>query len=96
METTKVKSFGKGSKDKRTERTWYGPNYKEIAPNPLREIPSDLVDSLIFRFFQCPLPDKARKSFIEYATSKKGVIFTDKEMAELCHLMLSTPSYQLC
>ena len=33
---------------------------------------------------------------MEYATSKKGVIFTDKEMAELCHLMLSTPSYQLC
>ena len=96
MDTTKVKSFGKDSKDKRMGRAWYGPNYKEIAPHPLREIPSDLVDSLIFRFFQCPLPDKARKSFIEYATSEKGVIFTDKEIAQLCHLMLSTPSYQLC
>ena len=69
---------------------------RKIAPRPLRENPAELVDSLIFRFFQGTLPDKARGSFIEYATSKKGVIFTDKETAELCHLMLSTPYYQLC
>jgi hypothetical protein len=37
-----------------------------------------------------------RGSFIEYAIAKKGVIFTNKETAELCHLMLSTPYYQLC
>jgi hypothetical protein len=76
-------------------RGWNGPDYEKIAPRLLRENPTDLVDSLVFRFFQCPLPDKARKSFIEYATNKKGAIFTDKETAELCHLMLSTPYYQL-
>ncbi len=75
---------------------WKGPDYEKIAPRPLREKPADLVDSLIFRFFQNPLPEKARSSFIDYATSKKGVIFTNKEVGELCHLMLSTPYYQLC
>lgn len=79
----------------RMGRNWSGPDYDEIAPRALRENPSDLVDSLIFRFFQSPLPDKARGSFIEYATSKKGAVFTNKETAELCHLILSTPYYQL-
>ena len=77
-------------------RRWIGPNYGKIAPRPLRENPEKLVDALVFRFFQGPVPDMARSSFIEYATAKKGVIFTDKETAELCHLMLSTPYYQLC
>lgn len=76
-------------------RGWLGPDYEKIAPRPLRENPADLVDSLIFRFFQNPLPDKARKSFVEYAITQKGAIFTNKETAELCHLMLSTPYYQL-
>ena len=58
--------------------------------------PTGSVDALVFRFFQGPVPDMARSSFIEYATAKKGVIFTDKETAELCHLILSTPYYQLC
>jgi uncharacterized protein (DUF1800 family) len=77
-------------------RRWTGPDYDKIAPRDMREKPADLVDSLIFRFFQGPIPDKARGSFIEYAAAKKGVVFTNKEIAELCHLMLSTPYYQLC
>jgi uncharacterized protein (DUF1800 family) len=81
-----VKNMGRG---------WEGPDYENIAPRALRENPADLVDSLIFRFFQSPLPEKARSSFIEYAVSKKGAIFTNTETAELCHLMLSTPYYQL-
>jgi uncharacterized protein (DUF1800 family) len=80
----------------RTRSAWKGPDYGKVAPRPLRENPEELVDSLILRFFQGKLPDKARGAFIEYATAKKGVIFTDKETAELCHLMLSTPYYQLC
>ena len=77
-------------------RNWQGPDYEQIAPRDLRETPEQLVDSLIFRFFQGPIPDKARGSFIEYANAKKGAVFTNKETAELCHLMLSTPYYQLC
>lgn len=77
-------------------RNWQGPEYEKIAPRSLRDNPTELVDSLIYRFFQSPLPDKARGPLIEYATSKKGEVFTNKETAELCHLMLSTPYYQLC
>ena len=95
MANEKVKMLGMGAGPKRMSRGWRGPDYDKIAPRPLREIPADLVDSLIFRFFQGPLPDKARKPFIKYAEAKKGVVFTNKETAELCHLILSTPYYQL-
>ncbi len=90
-----MKKANAGPVSPRMGRSWGGPDYEKIAPRALRENPADLVDSLIFRFFQGPLPDKARGSFIEYATSKKGAVFTNKETAELCHLILSTPYYQL-
>ncbi|MES2922942.1 MAG: DUF1800 domain-containing protein [Verrucomicrobiota bacterium] len=95
MANEKVKTPGMAPGPKLMGRGWQGPDYEKIAPRALREVPADLVDSLIFRFFQGPLPDKARKPFIEYAETKKGVVFTNKETAELCHLMLSTPYYQL-
>lgn len=91
----KMKTPGMAPAPKRMGRGWEGPDYEKIAPRPLRENPADLVDSLVFRFFQGPLPDKARRSFIEFATTQKGAIFTNSETAELCHLMLSTPYYQL-
>jgi uncharacterized protein (DUF1800 family) len=77
------------------ERTWAGPDFDKIAPRELREDPEKLVDALVFRFFQAPLGKKERGTFVEYAVSKKGAIFTNKEAGELCHLMLSTPHYQL-
>ncbi|MGD7652687.1 MAG: DUF1800 domain-containing protein [Verrucomicrobiales bacterium] len=77
-------------------KNWQGPDYGRIAPERLRGNPVALVDSLVFRFFQGPVADKARKSFIEYAKSKQDAEFTDKEVGELCHLMMSTPYYQLC
>ncbi|WP_193213491.1 DUF1800 domain-containing protein [Luteolibacter marinus] len=79
----------------RATRTWQGPDYEKIAPRPLREDPESLVDALVFRFFQAPLGARERGTFVEYARSKKGAIFTNQETAELCHLMLSTPQYQL-
>ena len=97
--STMAKEKGKkprmAADSKNRDHNWTGPNYELIAPRSLRENPSELVDLLIFRFFQAPLPNKARESFLEYAISKKGAIFTNKEVAELCHLMLSTPYYQL-
>ncbi len=95
MTNGKMKTPSMVQGPKRMGRGWQGPDYDKITPRSLREVPTDLVDSLIFRFFQGPLPDKARKPFIEYAETKKGVIFTNKETAELCHLILSTPYYQL-
>jgi hypothetical protein len=96
MHMERMKTPGMAPAPKRDGRGWKGPDYGKITPRPLRENPAELVDALVFRFFQGPVPEKARGSFIEYAGSKKGVIFTDKETAELCHLMLSTPYYQLC
>jgi uncharacterized protein (DUF1800 family) len=72
-----------------------GPDFAKIAPESGRNETEKLVDELIARFFCVPIPAKARDSFIAYAASKKGVSFTDKELGELCHLMLSTPYYQL-
>jgi len=96
MTDERVKMKGMAPGPKRMGLGWNGPDYEKIAPRPLRKNPAEFVDALVFRFFQGPLPDKARGSFIEYATAKQGVVFTDTEVAELCHLMLSTPYYQLC
>lgn len=90
------KPRGMGGAFKNRGRGWDGPDYDKIAPPALRGKPEELVDALIFRFFQGPVPDKARGLFIEYANTKKDESFTGKEIAELCHLMLSTPYYQLC
>jgi uncharacterized protein (DUF1800 family) len=96
MTDEKTKIPGMGGGPKMMGRGWNGPDYEKIASRELRSKPDDLVDSLVFRFFQAPLPAKARHSFIEYANAKSGVIFTNKEVGELCHLILSTPYYQLC
>jgi hypothetical protein len=96
---------GKGDKGKKLNRIsgkrknaggGAGPDFAAIAPESGRNETDELVDDLIARFFCVPVPGKARDSFISYADSKKGVSFTDKELGELCHLMLSTPYYQLC
>ncbi|MEY3394923.1 MAG: hypothetical protein RL346_1159 [Verrucomicrobiota bacterium] len=71
------------------------PDFANIAPESKRNETKELVDHLIARFFSIAIPEKARESFVQYADSKKGVSFTDKELGELCHLMLSTPYYQL-
>jgi uncharacterized protein (DUF1800 family) len=77
-------------------RRWEGPDYEVIAPRGLRGSSEKLVDDLLFRFFQGPVPANARGNFIGYADAKRGAVFTNKEVGELCHLMLSTPYYQLC
>lgn len=72
------------------------PDFAKIASEVDRADTKGLVDGLIERFFNAPIPEKARKSFITYADSMQGGNFTDEELGELCHLMLSTPYYQLC
>jgi uncharacterized protein (DUF1800 family) len=72
------------------------PDFGKLAAESDRNDTEKLVDGLIDRFFSVTIPNKARDSFVAYADSKKGVSFTDKELGELCHLMLSTPYYQLC
>ena len=40
-------------------------------------------------------PERARGSFLDYAKSRKSALHDDEAVAGLCHLMLSTPYYQL-
>lgn len=80
---------------KRSMDQWEGPDYEVIAPRELRKDPVELVDSLIERLFQADPGPKQRAAFVEYAVAKKGAVFTNHEVAELCHLMMSTPHYQL-
>jgi len=68
---------------------------EKLAPSSLRQDVSELVKHLSFRFFQAPLREKERLAFESYGKAKKGVRFTDAEVAELIHLMMSTPIYQL-
>jgi uncharacterized protein (DUF1800 family) len=77
-------------------RFWKGPDYDKVVPRELRNRHADLIDTLGFRFFQAPLPEAHRKRFLAFAEEKAGVVFTNHEIAELIHLMLSTPDYQLC
>ena len=96
-----MKSRGGGAMKRMTERResrsgGVVPDFGRIAPESGRNDTERLVEGLIARFFCVPIPAKARDSFIAYADSKKGVSFTDKELGELCHLMLSTPYYQIC
>jgi uncharacterized protein (DUF1800 family) len=76
-------------------RFWSGPDYDKIVPRALRKRPEEMVDAMIFRFFQTTLPAKHRDRFVAFAKEKEGVVFTNHEVAELAHLMLSTPDYQL-
>ena len=64
-------------------------------PRAKRENIEVMVDSLIQRLFQRNLSGNVREQFIAYAAEKKGVVFTNQEVAELLHLMMSTPHYQL-
>lgn len=81
---------------RRGARNWNGPDYESLVPRPLREDPAAVVDQLMRRFGLASAPPRARESFVEFAIAKHGVILTNKEVGELCHLMLSTPYYQLC
>ena len=96
MQPMRGKKIPRFAKTRSMTQDESGPDYQKIAPAALRENPEKLVESLVLRFFHQPLPANASASFVEYAESKKGASFTDNQVAELCHLMLSTPHYQLC
>lgn len=73
------------------------PNFDKIAPDDLRRMPDQMVDHLAFRFYQFAMRDDDRSSFIAFAEERTngGKAMSDGDLAELVHLMLSTPYYQL-
>ena len=91
----KGKGMGKAFLGRALQRGLPKPDFEVLAPRELREDIPELVANLAFRLFQSPLSEKDRVAFESYAKAKKGVVFTNTEIAELMHLMMSTPTYQL-
>lgn len=87
---------GSGVAARRSARRWNGPDYETLVPREMRGDPEAVVAHLVSRFALLDAPARARESFSAFATAKHRAILTNKEIGELCHLMLSTPYYQLC
>ena len=66
----------------------------KIIPAELRTKPTELVAHLSTRFFQAPLPENERKTFLEYLKAREPDT-GDGAMRGLLHLMMSTPQFQL-
>jgi hypothetical protein len=69
--------------------------FDRLVPLDLRADLAALIAALTERFFHADLPDKDLAKFRDYAKSKESKRFTDQEVGELIHLMMSTPQYQL-
>lgn len=69
--------------------------FSRLVPPQMRQNPDAMVDALGFRFFNVPVPSPLRALFLEFAAAAREKPFTDADVGELCHLMLSTPDYQL-
>jgi uncharacterized protein (DUF1800 family) len=66
----------------------------KIIPAELREKPADLVAHLTMRFFQAPLPENERDTFLQYLKAREPDT-SDGTMRGLLHLMMSTVQFQL-
>lgn len=66
----------------------------KLVPSDLRNRPRDLVDVLAKRFFQTPLADKERETFVKFLETRGGEA-SDATLRELIHLIMSTPQFQL-
>ena len=71
------------------------PDFQKLAPPALRGDPKALVQNLTVRLFAQPLSVKDEQPFIDYLQAA-GPKVTDQHVAELLHLMMSTPHFQLC
>ena len=73
-------------------------NVARIAPPEVRTDPATLVRTLALRLFQSPLAPKDEQQFTGYlqTVAADGKAITDQQVTGLLHLMMSTPSFQLC
>ncbi len=71
------------------------PDLQKLAPPALRGDAKALVQNLTVRLFDQPLSAKEQQPFIDYLHAA-GATVTDQHVAELLHLMMSTPHFQLC
>jgi len=67
----------------------------EISPPKDRLGPGELIDTLGFRIFNVPVPERDHSAFMRFL-SGKGIPYDDRTVLDLMQLMMSTPDYQLC
>jgi uncharacterized protein (DUF1800 family) len=67
---------------------------EELVPADLRTKPSEVVDILAKRFFQIRPAQKEIDAFAQFLETR-GPDFSDVNLRELIHLMMSTPQFQL-
>jgi hypothetical protein len=65
-----------------------------IAPPETREDSKKLLDRLVFRVFNSPIPGKEMKNYEEYL-AKHGTPASDSTIRDLMQIMMSTPAFQL-
>ena len=70
-------------------------DYKKIAPPEWRGNPNALVQMMAMRLFQGSPSVKDEAKFVEFVQAA-GPQANDATIAGLLHLMMSTPSFQLC
>jgi len=70
-------------------------DFARLVPPPMRQNPEAIVDALVFRFFNASISKPLRALFLEFAETARERPMTDADVGDLCHLMLSTPDYQL-
>ena len=95
-DTAGFKGMAAAGMNRMAMMNWDGPDYDKLVPRDSRQNLEKMVDSLINRLFQRKLSGNVRERFIAYAREKQGAVFTNQEVGELVHLMMSTPHYQLC
>jgi uncharacterized protein (DUF1800 family) len=67
-----------------------------LAPAELRQNRDDLIAALSRRLFLAELTDAELRPFKEYLESQGPQPPSDQTIANLLHLMMSTPAFQLC
>jgi len=67
-----------------------------LAPADSRHDRAALLSNFCHRLFQTQLSAAERRPFEEYLASQGEAPLTDKAVANLLHLMMSTPQFQLC
>ena len=72
------------------------PDWQALLPQELRSDGAKLLDALVWRLYNGPIPEKDRAKFADFAKEKSEGGLTDDELAHLVHVMLSTPQYQVC
>lgn len=67
-----------------------------LAPPDSRHNPAEVVRLLARRLYGTELTDAERRPFVDFLAKQETQPVTDEALANVLHLMMSTPQFQLC